>query len=228
VNCRYGTTLVVSPLMDKSELVRSLSRIEFWRDVFAVLVAIGIVGEVWFGLKYTSRSKSLQKVQDEDARKLNLQIETLRNKNLELETKIAPRRLTGSQKETLTKFLLDEPGTVAIVSTIQDPESSDFADDFNSAIRDAHWQTLRIRNHISLEYGVFVGTFEGTPSAASGEVKRFSDALTSIGVPHEDKTIGTKEEKTISPYFQPNVLYLVIGHKPPESAEHAATPANTQ
>jgi hypothetical protein len=107
--------------MDKLELVKSLSRIEFWRDAFAVLVAIGIVGEVFFGLKYTSRSKALNKVQDEEARKLTLQIETLRNKNLELEAKIAPRRLTGSQKETLVKFLSDDSGAVAIAMILTQP-----------------------------------------------------------------------------------------------------------
>ena len=107
-------------------------------------------------------------------------IETLRNENLKLEAKVAPRRLNGTQKESLAKFLENDPGAVAIVSSIQDPESSDFADDFESSLRDAHWQTARIRNHTEgagVQYGVSVGTFVGT---SLGDTKRLSDALVAI------------------------------------------------
>ena len=143
-----------------------------------------------------------------------VEIETLRNKNLELEARVTPRRLTGVQKESLSKFLADDPGAVAIVSNPFDPETSDFADDFDSAIRDAKWDTARIRNHTDgagVRYGVFVGTFEGT---TLGDTQRISDALRSIGVAHEIKTFGVKDEKTMSPYFEKGVLYLVIEHKP--------------
>ncbi len=128
-----------------------------------------------------------------------------------LESEVKPRRLTNAQSEKLIKLLTDDPGTVAIVSTLMDAESSDFANDFDVALREAHWQTMRIKNYTQNEYGVSIGIFEGT---RLGDAKRLSDALSLIGISHVEETFDAKDQKTTSPWFQSDVLYLVIKHKP--------------
>jgi hypothetical protein len=40
-----------------------------------------------------------------------------------------------------------------------------FADDFDSALREAGWKPLRIKNRTVLAYGISVATVEGTAAA---------------------------------------------------------------
>jgi hypothetical protein len=129
---------------------------------------------------------------------------------LRLEEQIAPRRLTATQKAQLVQLLKEEPAAVIIVSRFMDPEASDFASDFESALQEADWQTQRMKNHTAKKYGVFIGMVAGTSVAGA---KRLSDALTAMSVPHEE-IILSADDPTISPGFQPDTLYLLIGAKP--------------
>jgi hypothetical protein len=129
---------------------------------------------------------------------------------LRLEEQIAPRRLTATQKAQLVQLLKEEPAAVIIVSRFMDPEASDFASDFESALQEADWQTQRMKNHTAKKYGIFIGMVAGTNVAGA---KRLSDALTAISVPHEE-IILSADDPTISPGFQPDTLYLLIGAKP--------------
>jgi hypothetical protein len=52
-----------------------------------------------------------------------------------------------------------------MVSSLFDAESSDFADDFDSALREAGWKPLRIKNRTVLAFGISVATVEGTAAA---------------------------------------------------------------
>jgi hypothetical protein len=129
---------------------------------------------------------------------------------LEIRKQVASRRLTGEQKTALAKFLEKAPNKVAIVSALLDSESADFADDFDSAFKLAHWETLRIWNRGTIEKGVSVGTVgNGHPI----ETKLISAALTSIGVAHKEETFRDDDHST-SPWFQANVLYVVVNKKP--------------
>jgi len=156
---------------------------------------------------------SINSIETYNSNKKLAQTEAKANK---LENEAKPRRLTSVQRTMLIKLLSDDPGTVAIVSTLMDAESSDFADDFDVAFREAHWQTMRIKNYTKNEYGVSIGTFEGT---RLDDTKRLNDALSLIGITHSVKTFGVKDQKTTSPWFQPDVLYLVIKHKPMPSSK---------
>ena len=49
--------------MDKSSLETALSAWDFWREIFAMLVAIGIVGEVFCSWRYSARNRQLQSIQ---------------------------------------------------------------------------------------------------------------------------------------------------------------------
>jgi len=83
---------------------------------------------------------------------------------LEIESKVSPRRLTGAQKETLVKFLSDEPKTIKVISAMLDLEGSDFADDFASAMRQAGWKVLVNKVNLSNEYCVQIAELDGKTS----------------------------------------------------------------
>jgi hypothetical protein len=150
----------------------------------------------------------------QDNLQLSIKLEEERRARLKLQKESEPRRLMGAQKDTLARLLANAPSKIAIVSKVLDTESSDFADDFDSALRLANWETLRIKNRISSKYGVSLGTATGTPF--SPLIKKFSDALTAVGVLHDTTTFAVGDAST-SPAFQAGVLYLVIEQKPPPS-----------
>lgn len=134
---------------------------------------------------------------------------------LELQVKVAPRRLTSEQRLELVRLLSHDPGNVYVVSAMQDAESSDFADDLDVALKEAHWQTARMPNRSTRARGVSVGTVVGT---RLGDTKRLSDALIAIGVSNSVVSFS-KDDHSTSPWFEPNSLYLVVDHKPEPAAK---------
>ena len=157
-------------------------------------------------------AKALQSSSEAAARaaEANEKAEREKTARLELERAVSPRRLTGDQKAKLTRLLEGVKAGVAIVSPIADGEASDFADDFDSAIKDASWETIRIKNRITERFGISVVTATGTSLPS---IKLLDDALTAIGVPHSAATVKDGDA-SISPAFQAGYLYLVIEHKP--------------
>jgi hypothetical protein len=109
---------------------------------------------------------------------------------------------------SLVKLLSGKVGEITIVSSLIDSESSDYATDFDVALRDAGWKTLRIRNRTASAYGVSIATVEGTESLQHAQW--LSDALYAIGVQHEIRSISGPEIATILPNFEQGCLYLVI------------------
>jgi hypothetical protein len=102
-----------------------------------------------------------------------------------------------------------------------DPDSSDFADDFDSAIHDAKWKTIRARDRLTRRTGISVGTLEGTPQRdpwnrpIADLKKRIENALTAIDVPFADVTFGKEDVHSTALEFKRGPIYLVIEHKPP-------------
>jgi hypothetical protein len=190
-------------------------------------LVIGIVATVlvvWMGnVKETYLRKQLADTAEraagaeKSANDALIEQERIRQENIILQSKLLTlqkqseaRRLTGEQKANLTKILSQYKGGIAVVSAIVDPEASDFANDFDSAFKNANWETLRITNRISSKFGLAVVTVEGT---VLPNIKIVSDALTSIGVPHDVLTFKNGDAST-SPAFQAGYLYLVVEHKP--------------
>jgi hypothetical protein len=139
-----------------------------------------------------------------------------RTARLALQRQLAARRLTGSQKDELSRALRGRPDAVAIVSTMLDGEGSDLADDFEAAIRQAGWQVQRIKNHISNQHGMRLGSVEGTNLIGTKDLAR---ALGQIGIQVSAATFRDGDAST-SPPFQSKVIYLVIDRKPePRSAD---------
>jgi len=233
-----ATLMTISAVVLAFLLLPSLWFWVCWEILAAGLVALGCCGE-WYmflnpakkGHESHHRRKELQFITAvaigvfmeflalahaiPEAIRLQNQVEALHNENLRLIKEIAPRRLTGEQKAALSKVLSNKFGAVVIVSSLMDNESADFADDLDSAIRGANWQTLRIRNHLGNRYGVFVGTFEGTELPYAIEAKRLGDALISIGISCEIRIFNQSDKTKTTPVFKPDMPYLVIEHKPP-------------
>jgi len=163
--------------MDKSELLRSLSRIEFWRDwFFAPLVAIGIIGEVVLGWIYVTRSKALHAAEEDDTRSLNLSIETLRKENLKLESRLAPRSLSPQSSAFIMNAMKVFPNQkFDILWYTDDQDSINLAQQIAEILTDAGW-TLD-RSDEWLGFGLVMGiSIEFAPSK-SAEFEPAADAL---------------------------------------------------
>ena len=182
------------------------------------LITIGVAGELLIGFMGSRLDNKLRDINNSSIAEANERSKQLEKENLLLQTDLLrlrkesePRRLTGEQKEKLTALLKAHPDGCAVVSAMLDPESSDFADDFNTAIQSAGWQTVRYTNRLSTRYGVSIGVALGGAERPGAKV--LSDALTAIGIPHEDVTFKDGDA-TMSPHFQAGHIYLVIEHKP--------------
>lgn len=140
-----------------------------------------------------------------------------------LEKDVSPRRLTGEQRIKLTKLLEQyaDPVGIVVVSAFLDSESSDFADDFNAAIADAKWKTLRFKDRLTQRTGISLGVLEGTPRLDPWgrpiiELKqRVGEALTGIGILYNDATFGKDDIHSTGVEFERGPIYLVVEHKPP-------------
>lgn len=129
---------------------------------------------------------------------------------VKFENQMIARRLTEIQQVALFKLLQVRPEAIVIVTSFQDSEAADYAEDFESVFRRAGWETMRIRNHISTKFGLQLGVTEGTLLEGP---KRISAALLSAQIPHQ--TVSFKDgDASTSPAFQKGVIYLVIEHKP--------------
>jgi hypothetical protein len=171
-----------------------------------------------FNLDLTEAKTELGK-QETRAADAEAHLEKLRGDNLKLQADLLklrkesePRRLAGTQRYTLHDLLESMPTPIAVVSRLFDTEGSDFADDFESAFRAAHWTPIRVRDRISTAYGVSIGF---VPEATEPpEINLLSDALTAIGV-HHDIVHLVDGDGSMSPHVQRHVLYLLIEQHPP-------------
>jgi hypothetical protein len=214
--------------------------LEWWKNAFEfigvvllLLTFIAGAGALWFSRRLNAvqaeqlrqfdkgltEAKTELGKQQERAAGAEGRLEELINDNLRLQSDLLklrkesePRRLTGSQRTNLVRHLAGIHEAVVIVSRVVDTESADFADDLNSALHDAGWETVRIQNRISSRYGVSLGTVAGT-SFSQGAM-RLNEALTAIGIVHDNPVFAVGDAST-SPAFQSGVLYLVVEQRPP-------------
>ena len=138
----------------------------------------------------------------------------LRAANLALEAKIQPRRLSSETVHNMTAVLSPYRGTpIVIVSRLFDTEGKDFGDDLASVFNASGWNATRYENWTRSDKGVFIAFVEGTTAslAVAGVVASALDVAT---IPHKTVTVSGEDIKRMSPHFQPNVPYLLIGAKP--------------
>ncbi len=148
------------------------------------------------------------------AASLEKQAQELRAANLELEARIRPRRISGEKSTEMSAILSQIPGIpIAIVSRIFDPEGKDFADDLDIVFKNAKWNPVRLLNWTRSDKGVFIATLAGTLLPPEIE-KVLAAALGAADMEHKIITVSGSDVGTVSPNFEPNVLYLLIGARP--------------
>jgi hypothetical protein len=145
---------------------------------------------------------------------LEKQAQELRAANLALQIKVQPRRISGDKSVQMAALLSRfETVPIAIVSRFFDPEGTDFADDLSAVFTKEKWAVVRYENWTQSHKGVFIATVEGTELPAEVE-KIIAAALDANNTEHRTITISEADINTVSPSFQPHVLYLLVGAKP--------------
>jgi hypothetical protein len=227
----FGVLLVVGLIGELAKSARWKARVR----LFEIMVIVGVAGELFGDGGIFVFSERLQTISDQEVARLNVEAGTARQKaadaekeaadaqkqaaeiqreNLLLTAQIQPRRLTAAQKSKLRKLLENNPTPIVVVSRLLDKESSDFADDFASALDEAHWKSMRVGNRLSSKYGVSIGTVAEMSNAP--QTKLLSDALRAIGVPHDIVTL-TIGDASMNPHVESHVLYLLIEQHPPKA-----------
>ncbi len=162
------------------------------------------------------RARSAERLQREAESRIAIAEQLTAEASLEtarLRKSMMARRLTGEQRSALRSLLRHQPLSVTIVSKFMDSESTDFADDIEGALKDAGWNAYRIKNHVGRSTGVQMGTVQPRDTGAHDLIRRFSDALRSVGI--DNAITDFKDgDSTISPPFQAHILYLVVGDSP--------------
>jgi len=156
-----------------------------------------------------------QKIADAGAQtaKLERQTEELKAANLALEAKVKPRRISGDNLRKMSAILSQRSGLpIVIVSRILDLEGKDFGDDLSSAFKNAKWEPLRYENWLRSDKGIFIATVEGTILTSDVE-DTIAKALDAASITHKTITISGDDLTRMSPHFQQNVLYLLVGVK---------------
>jgi hypothetical protein len=187
--------------MDKAQIVATLERIDVWLLVFGIIVVIGVGGESIFGIRHWWNSRKLQTIQENEERKreetvaslkektaiaeeragsFQLQIaqanERAANAELELAKLKAPRVLTETQQRELIGKLKAFPGTViAIDFEYADGEAKTLAMQLFVVLGKAGWKPSIAPRSSAMSaastIGIVVNTF--------GELKRAG-----VPIPH--------------------------------------------
>jgi hypothetical protein len=132
------------------------------------------------------------------------------------QAKIIPWRLSKDDKQAMFDILSQaSPSPIAVISRLLDSEGNDFADDLASVLTEAHWNVVRYRNWTKSDRGVFIATVAGTKLRPNDPtIRSLADALTAARIKYKIITISGNDLHTMSPWFQPQVLYLLIGARP--------------
>jgi hypothetical protein len=104
------------------------------------------------------------------------------------------------------------PAPLAIVSRLMDAEGKDFADDIAAALKASGWESRKYVNWTQFTKGVFIATVEKTPLGP--QAAPLFAALKAANIEYKIITIDARDLETMSPHFQPKVLYLLVGAKP--------------
>jgi hypothetical protein len=232
-------------------------RVLIFEIASVAVVVSGIVGELWVGVVSADRNTDLrskntrlvrlvrEKAGDaqiiagnanrgadeakERASKADVQSESLRQKNLLLQTNLerlrqesAARRLTGQQKAAILKILESGRFPVGVGWNPLDNEARDFGEDFVSVLSVAHWNPIRQFWGPS-PYSIAIGFVDEDNPKDSPGFKLLREAIRAIGV--EPKILTFREGDTsISPPVKSHVMYLLIGAHPAIPATTSKTP----
>ena len=213
--------------MDKGSLESTLRTLDIWLIVFGIFIAVSVVGESIVGFLHWRRGGELAVIQTAEKLELtnsiaaanarasdaNKKAETERLERVKLEAKVSPRRLSGEQVRKMSAVLSKAiPAPLAIVSRLMDAEGKDFADDIAAALKASGWESRKYVKWTQFTKGVFIATVEKTPLGP--QAAPLFAALKAANIEYKIITIDARDLETMSPHFQPKVLYLLVGAKP--------------
>ena len=223
---------------------------KFWIEVVSVLlVAGGIVGELWAGLKITSingslrtksaelRSKSDQlltlvtqeagdaKTSAERAKAGADSVATTAHQLVDelsrLRGEAGARRLSDKQRELFRKAIEALPTPIVVVYDPFDKEAEDLYADFFSALKSANWTPVAEIWAPTMEYGVFLG-YVDEQMRSTPQYKSLLAGFRAMHFPVAELKLeaGSKTgANVITPPAESHVLYLLVAPHPPVSAK---------
>lgn len=138
---------------------------------------------------------------DERARALEVRAEELRRQNLELEMRLAHRRIGKADHDKFVQALRPYRGSVVNLTKLGDAEAADFADDIIGVLRDSGWNV-----QLSI-----IGTVSPPPYNLQCSVNESSDAgkaLASVLKSLPAATVGNNPGLPVT-------AVIMVGLKPP-------------
>lgn len=136
--------------IEKSALEALVKWLELWSAIFGVIVVIGVAGESFFGIRLLWNNWKLQRLQAGESERLRLDVATANaraaeanQRAAETEARLAPRKLSAEQQNSIAAKLTAFHGTrVGVFWSKQgEPEVVSLALDIVTALRLANWET---------------------------------------------------------------------------------------
>lgn len=152
----------------KEALEASIERLDVVLQVFAVIVAIGVLGEAVFGVRHVLLSRRLRVLQKADETQYQLTIARLqydvakadkeaedeRTARVRLESKVAWRRLDlNTQSEVASRLSRFAKQPALLAYSPNDVEASAFASDIAATLHTAKWDISEPLAVLSLREG---------------------------------------------------------------------------
>jgi hypothetical protein len=149
-----------------------------------------------------------------DAAASKREAESERLARVELQRELAPRRLTGVQKEKLTALLSADPQQIMFGWCMTGADDcKDFVNDIGDAFNRAGWKTWFAASTQN-KRGIRVGFMKGSDEKLAAHwVPKIRNALAKVGLSSEE-TWFDPNDRTLVGGFEKNVLYLIVGQKP--------------
>jgi hypothetical protein len=206
----------------------------------SVLVAAGVAGELWIGVRIGTAESNIRKANDDLSVLLSqqagsakdsaeaaanaagiakqaaddaiLQARGSKEALVEYKGRAGARRLSLDQQNIFLIGVANLSTPISVKFNYHDPECKDFAEDFVSVLKRAGKSSGDGTVWFANgKYGVFIASVD--IPASSPQIKLLHDALRAIHVPGKDLQIPPGSE--LIPPPQSGVIYLLIGTHPP-------------
>ena len=155
--------------MTKEEIDLSLASMESWIQFFAVLVAIGIVGEVGLGLRHWRLNKQLHRLEQtedlnrkKETARLTKEAAEARLETAKIQEKLAWRELSAEQQTRIAEKLKQFAGTEFEIRAFKDPESLNLLAIMVEILHVADWKQIEPSGFLDIptKYGPVTGSLD--------------------------------------------------------------------
>jgi hypothetical protein len=217
---RINKELLTKTLNVKIKNIKSMTWDELsnWMQVVAAIVGaitfLALIATVWVTLKANTEKDAKAREQQERIQQISLKVEEEARKRaeaeralLELQERLAPRKLTENEIASLVKVLSKQPNGVFISCKLLDQESCGFAEILASVFRRSGWEVIVNKTSLNSFSGftVFANTAAETLLGLDAILLAFKEARIS----HRTNRLP---EGSIG-QFPGETLFIVVGTK---------------